>query len=292
MAVLLQAGECRFLEAAEPSSPSLPQAAAMIDVLKQAFAEEKDFVRIHAAEALVEAGEGPLVIAVLKPRADSDKPILRVGIWRTLAMAETPERRKQWVSKLRGVMLEPGLPDRIHAAESLSKLGVGLPEDRPAIEELARISSKAHSCHALWLLALSGDSSAEGRLVALMTSDDPIARLASGYILGRLPKIGDEAQQKLLAAARSEPADSPACGYLRASAYLRAANSDTTSEFKNLLAERLTGGTVSEKYVAAQAIGVRGTTDDVPLLTPLLNQPGDARIGGAQGILRILGRKR
>jgi solute:Na+ symporter, SSS family len=289
LAALARSGTVPEVSAAPPPHFSV-QAAKMLDVLKQAFAEEKDFVRIHAAEALVEHGEGKLVVATLGPEADSAPPIVRVGIWRTLAAAESSERRAKWVAKLREVMLTPGLPDRIHAAESLAKLGVSLPDDRPAIEELARTSSKAHSCHAIWMLALAGDEGAENRLVELLTSDDQIARLASGYILGRLPKISDESRKKLFVAARAEPTDSPACGYLLASAYLRAADAEAAAEFKTRLAERLKNGTVSERYVAALAIGERGDTADLPVLAPLLEQTGDARIGAAQGSLRILRR--
>jgi HEAT repeat protein len=263
----------------------------MIDVLKRAFAEEKDFVRIHAAEALVETGEGAFVTASLLPESETAPPIVRVGIWRTLGAAAASGRRDPWIAKLRNVMLTPGLPDRIHAAESLAKLGVSLPEDRPAIEELARISSKAHSCHANWMLALAGDATAEGRLMELMKSDDPIARLASGYILGRLPKISDAAREQLIAAAKSERSDSPACGYLLAAAYVSAADDLRAGELKTRLMERLKNGTVSERYAAALAIGERGNQADLPLLAPLLEQTGDAKIGGAQGSLRILRRR-
>jgi len=276
---------------ADPVSTTHPKPAAMIDVLKNALAQEKAFIRIHAAEALVEAGEGAWVVAALQGEADGAPPIVRVGIWRTLGLAQ-PDRRAEWVGRLRTVMLTAGNPDRIHAAESLAKLGASLESDRRAIAELAEISSKAHSCHAIWLLALAGDATAEGRLTGLLGSDDPIARLASGYILGRLPAIGDEARQKLFAAARTETADSPACGYLRAAAYLRAPDAETTREFKTRLTERLQNGTDSERYAAALAIGERGTAADLALLAPLLEQTGDARIGGAQGSLRILRRAR
>src|SRR5688572_25360981 len=84
------------VSAAEPAPPTTAKAAAMIDVLKRAFSEEKDFVRIHAAEALVEAGEAEFVIAALAPEADTAPPIVRVGIWRTLGMAQ-PARLATWV---------------------------------------------------------------------------------------------------------------------------------------------------------------------------------------------------
>jgi hypothetical protein len=260
----------------------------MIDLLKRAFAEEKDFVRIHAAEALVEQGEAKFVIAALTPEVDNAPPILRVGIWRTLAAAEPADRRGPWIARLREVMLTPGLPDRVHAAESLAKLSVSLPADLPVIAELARTSTKAHSCHAIWMMALAGDSAAERRLIDLVQSDDPIARLASGYILGRLPEITEAARRQLLAAARAEPDDSPACGYLLATAYLRSTDQVAAAEFKKRLFDRFNAGSVGERYIAALAIGERGESADISLLMPLLDQGGDARIGAAQGILRIL----
>jgi len=272
--------------AGNPAEAYAELARPMIPILEKALAEEKEFVRIHAAEALVEHGVTASVVEVFGREAEAAPPIQRVGVWRTLAAASSAKERAKWVARLREVMLTPGLSDRIHAAESLAKLGVSLPDDRAAIDELARNSSKAHSCHAIWLLALSGDATAEGRLCELLASDDPIARLASGYILGRLPKISEAAGDKLLAAANSESTDSPACGYLVAAAYLRATHTERPA-LKTRLVERLTAGTASERYAAALAIGEQGSYTDSGLLAPLLKEPGDIRVGAAQGTLRI-----
>src|SRR5699024_3359015 len=49
----------------------------------------------------------------------------RIGIWRALALAAmTDEDREEWISKIIEVYQNPDNEDRIHAAESMAKLGV------------------------------------------------------------------------------------------------------------------------------------------------------------------------
>jgi len=263
---------------------------SMIELLKDSFVREKEFVQIHAAEALVEADEVDDVAAALNAEVETAPPIRRVGVWRTMARcAKSPAERAAYVARLREVMLTPGEADRIHAAESLAKLGEKLVADRTAVEQLAKISKPAHACHCLWVLALAGENSAESRLVALLKADDPIARLASGYVLARLPSLSAESRAALIAAADAEPSDSPACGYLLAAALLTCDDAGRDDRKAKLLAQ-MARGTVGEQYEGALVLGLRGDADDLRHLAVDKNLSGDARIGRAQGTLRLLSR--
>lgn len=270
--------------------PMIPNRDVLLETLRQSFASETGMIRIHAAEALVEHGEGPAVAAELRKGADDPPPIVRVGIWRTLARTAAPDEQSEYVERLRRVMLTAGEPDRIHAAESLAKLGISLPGDWEAIDELANNASAAGSCHPIWLLALSGDSAAESRLAGRLDSSDEIARLVAAYIIGRLPAVARSTEQHLIDAAGKEPAASPARGYLLAAVVTRTKDPATAARFKSQLIERLSNGTAAEKYEGALALGSIGTRQDLMHLSPLLQEPGDPRIGAAQGGLRILSR--
>jgi len=265
---------------------------SLIDSLRQSFANETNFIRIHAAEALVEHGMGDEVAAVLTREAATAPSITRVGVWRVLARTSSDSARAGHVAKLRHVMLSEGEPDRIHAAEALAKLNQALPDDREAITRLADEASPPQSCHPLWLLTLTGDAKAEGRLAGLLDSPDEVARLVAAYVIGRLPTISDEARRKLVTVADNEPTWSPALGYLLAAATLRGKELfiDQRLRFRRRLIDRLKDGSVNERYEAALAIGSTGDLTDLEHLQSLLSQPGDPRIGAAQGALRILKR--
>lgn len=269
-----------------------PTRESLLEMLRQSFANESGFIRIHAAEALVEQGQGAEVAAVLAKEAVDPPPMVRIGIWRVLAQTSSGAARDEFIAKLRRVMLTPGESDRIQATESLAKLDCSLPDDREAIERLARESTPAHSCHCLWLLALSGDATAESRLADKLEGNDEIARLASSYILGRLPKVSPDSVRRLIAAADKEPPSSAALGYMLGAALLRVGDPTTADRIKAKLVERLTTGGASEKYAAALALGAVGQHADLKFLEPLLREPGDPRIGAAQGSLRILHRSR
>ena len=243
---------------------------SLIDSLRQSFANETNFIRIHAAEALVEHGMGDEVAAVLAREAATAPPITRIGVWRVLARTSSDPAR----------------------AGHVAKLNQTLSDDREAITRLADEASPPQSCHPLWLLVLSGDTKAEGRLAGLLDSPDEVARLVAAYVIGRLSTISDETRRKLVTVADNEPAWSPALGYLLAAATLRGKELfiDQRLRFRRRLIERLKDGSVNERYEAALAIGATGDLTDLENLQPLLSQPGDPRIGAAQGALRILKR--
>jgi len=263
--------------------------------LQREMNSNSGWVRIHAAEALLDHHHAQPVTRLLLREADTAQPPYRMGVWRVLARATgTAEERQMFIDRIRRAMLDPQAPDRVHAAESLAKLGAASPSDTPALLEWVAAAREADAVYPLWLLALSGNSSvkadSEGRLGDLLESGDTIVRLRAAFALGRITIVSPRSIGRLNQCLALEPEDSPVRAYA-ASALLRHAeeNSSGATRLKQVLAEHLARGQPSEQLEAAIALGMRGTTEDLPVLARLADSPeADARIGATSGSLYIL----
>lgn len=267
----------------------------LIRLLEQEMLSNRGWVRVHAAEALLDHGHSQAVAASFLPEADTAALPYRIGVWRVLARAAGTEGdRRDFCGRIRHIMIDPQSSDRLSAAESLGKLGLVNPADRSVLEQWLLATDDATKTFALWVLALSSEGSQraedERRLADLLESSDPAARLRAAFALGRLPTISSNSAQALAQRLAIEPADSPARLYLLAAALFHAdKGSPAALNLKRQLTVYLDHGKPNEQLEAAVALGRRGTQDDVPALTKLLRSPEpDARIGAANGLLHLL----
>lgn len=253
------------------------------------------WVRIHAADALLDHHHSQPVAPSFAPEADAAAPPYRIGVWRVLARAETTaEQRQGFVERIRRAMLDPQAPDRVHATESLAKLGAASPSDNPILAEWLATAAEPASPYVLWLLALSGSNvgqtCCETRLADLLDSSDRTVRLRAAFALGRISAISTASLQRLQRCLELEPEDSPARCYI-AAALLRHTARDTSgaARLRRILATCLVRGQLAEQLEAATTLGMRGTSADLAALTRLLRSPeADARIGAASGLLYII----
>jgi len=267
----------------------------LVALLEHEMETNTGFVRIHAAEALVEYGYGYKVSPVLLPDAGVETPGYRLGVWRTLAqIVKAESERRDYVERIRRVLTNAAAPDRLVAAESLAKLRVADRSDRPVLEEWLRVARDTDAPFLLWLLLLSSGPSErpqdEARLARLLDSKDPVSRMRSGYALGRLGNASPESIRHLQQCAESEPADSRARVYLLAAAFRYAArDSASAAKLKQELIAYFASSDANEQLQASTAIGARGSSEEVPALTSLLKSAAaDARIGAAGALLHLL----
>lgn len=268
---------------------------SLIDMLEKELYANTAFVRIHAAEALVEHGFGFKAATILRADVDTKTPGYRTGVWRVLArIAPNEEERGQYTERIRRVMLDPAAPDRVGAAESLAKLGVSSRADRGALTEWLAQADAASAPFPLWVLFLSGHPAervaTEASLASLLEATDPIARLRAGFALGRIRKLSPESIAHLQKRAASEPADSPARLYLITAAFLHTPRGSAEAKaLKNQFLPFFTRGKANEQYEAATVLGLHGSALDLPTLTELLKSPeADARIGAAGAVLHLV----
>jgi len=267
----------------------------LVRLLEQEMLANGGWVRVHAAEALLDHGYGRAVAESFLPEADTAALPYRIGVWRVLARAAWTEGdRRGFSSRIRSIMIDPQSTNRLSAAESLGKLGLADPADRSVLEEWLLATDDATKGFALWVLALSSEGAQrtedERRLASLLESSVSDARLRAAFALGRLPTIATNSAQALERRLALEPADSPARLYLLVAALLHTEQGSAAAlSLKRQLTTYLKHGKPNEQLEAAVALGKRGTLDDVPALTRLLRSPEpDARIGAANGLLHLV----
>ncbi len=263
-----------------------------VDVLRQAVRTQQRWKKVHAAEALVS-----LDYDVARVRAefateldrDGDTPEYRIGIRRVLIRAAAdPEARRRWIEDIRQAFLDPTGPDRLHAAETLGKLGyVMRPKGDEAFEKAAFADASRLAAYAAWVVANSASEKGVQRLTALLGAPEAGVRAAAAYALRHRARVGPEALRNIVAALGREARDSPARIHLAAAAYCLAGPQGRDA-FKAEIIDAARSGDDGQRYQACLVLAEYGVPADLPLLTQLLDSPGpDTRIGAATAILRI-----
>ena len=151
--------------------------------IRQVLDRESRFVKVHAAEYLLWLGytQGVKEAFHKELQSHGGEPQYRIGIWRVLARCDTrgPEQ-SQWTDKICDVLWNPSAPDRVHAAETLAKLGCRIDDEEAAsLEKAARSDIAPLTPYALWVLANSDRPGAEraiSRAVALVERGHPPRR--------------------------------------------------------------------------------------------------------------------
>lgn len=134
------------------SLPDLKQYAR--NDLRELLHTQEEWIKVHVAEFLI--WENYLVNEVRsafldEERKHGDQPRYRIGIWRVLAQAAlTSEERKSWIGRIVAVYNNPSSIDRLHAIETLAKLGVPVDASRKWVAEVTVDNIDAFTIYRLW----------------------------------------------------------------------------------------------------------------------------------------------
>ena len=285
-----------FLYASSPSPVDDGLRQRVSQLLHAALDGEQQWTKVHAAEALLAAGDTQSVKAAFDrelPLKGNERPY-RIGIWRVLAQAaRNDEARDGWIKNIVDAFREVDGTDRLHASETLGKLGYRAPaDDRDVFELAAKDASGPLMANALWVLANSGRSKADVQLVDLLASDDRPTRATAAYAIRYLPKISVAVWGKLQAAARKEPEVAGADDIVRASlvgaAFVHAPVESQKATFKAEVVKYARTGSADAKVEACAALAMQGLDEDVAPLVSLLDDSSiDVRVAAANAILQI-----
>lgn len=270
-------------------------AAEPRDVLRETLdSSPSGWVKIHAADALIAAGDLQLVRDELSAQGEklpADAPRgYRIGVWRSLAgSAATDADRAAWVKRIHDVALDPAADERLFAIESLAKLGARLDKsERAQFLETAKAATADDAPMMWWLLAVSGEPTAKSELVKALASPAPIARMRAAYALRKLGGLAVHEWGRIAEPAFANDADPLADVYLASSAYVTAPSLDSTNRYKRRIIELARNGTPPQQYEAANALAARGGVEDVSLLREMLgSSDADVRVAAAGALLTI-----
>jgi len=281
-----------LLNGCATSAPMRMQRSQLISFLENEMVNNTGWLRIHAAEGLLDQGPSSKVRELFRPEADTATAPYRIGVWRVLARSTTGTERDGYVARLRKVLYDPQASDRISAAESMAKLDAVDHSDREVILNWLTTADSASAAFPRWLLVLSSRSNErnqdETELAKLLSADDPVARLRAAYALGRLKTLSANSLSGLREHLQIESVDSIARIYLITAILLHNDDPAEISELEPQLA-RYANGKPNEQLELGLVTGLRGKPEGIALLTPLLkSSEGDARIGAASGLLRLV----
>lgn len=261
-----------------------------IVVLRQTLNEGHEWVKVHAAEALLWNGYPGGVKETFTAEIKTAGPEYRIGVWRVLAQAQGNDvvARKKYVNKVRDAFLDTNGPDHLHALETLAKLGYS-----ERLDELlsgAKEGKGEIQVYARWILANSGDAKDEAALADLLETDSTV-RFVVAYALRHLKRIQPSTLAKLEIAALKEPADSNARVYLFSAWYVHSREDQKKTIEKELLKYVQTGDK-NQKCEVCESLADREDKSHIVILEKLLDDPElNVQVGAANALLKITRRQ-
>jgi HEAT repeat protein len=257
-----------------------------VSVLRKNLLEQTQWVRVHAAEALLWHGYPQGVKEIFLPRVETTLPKHRIGVWRVLAQATEGKQRQKYIDRIEKAFLDLDGPDRGHAVETLMKLGY---KKRPAaLMQMSKDKNDPLAPYASGALANSGRAADESNLADLLESPVTDHRLIGAYSLRYLDKITPATLSELKTAALKEAEDSPARVYLYCTWFIYAEPKDKLTAGRTLV-EYAKAGDKGEKYEACNGLGRSDNPADVSVLISMLGDlEPDVNVSAAEALLRII----
>lgn len=289
VACALLAGVAVAAETAHGVTPELRQRA--VETLRSVLRQEQEWAKVHAAEFLLtlDYPQGVRDAFLEELAAHGKEPKYRLGIWRVLVRATADDTEAtQWKTKIRDVAADPAARDRLHALESLAKLGYKISSpDAMWLEEIAREPSGAMAPFAAWVLVNSGWPGAEARLADLLDSPDAKTRGIAAYALRHVRDVSPRGRQKLMDLVTREPAGSEARIHVVCAAAVCAPEGQKDALRAAVVAYAKDGPT-SQRYQACETLGRLATDTDLPMLGGFLSDStADIRSSAAAAILHV-----
>ncbi|WP_460672505.1 hypothetical protein [Larkinella ripae] len=273
--------------------------------LRTVLQTEREWVKVHAAEYLLWLGQPAGVQDVYRNelRQFETQSPYRIGIWRVLAQAAaTPAEKKTWTDRIVAAFADPNGPDRIHAAETLAKLGISTATvAAEASRKAIAGENRPLALYTLWSATLADAKTAPVNRrkfleLALNRQEETAPRKLGAFILRKLGGVTAAEWKQLAEAALAEPVSSGLQLNLVHTALVTAPAEASRSEPYRLLRVKLLAtqhsAVVGDQLELAAALAEKGTATDVPVLVPFLkHENADLRAGAAYAILKIKAKK-
>jgi hypothetical protein len=240
------------------------------------------WVSVHAMEYLAKLGlkKEARKLALSNLKAFQDTPEKRIGYWRVQSMAAKRKlQRIYWTRKIKKAYLTKSSPDRIHAAESLAKLGISFKKFNQAIvlKDLNSEGMLFSFCN--WAYSLPKDVNELPDYSALMkeiSNKNLQRRSLAAYALGFLTtNMNKDSWDTLASIALKEDPHSEACVRLIAAAYvhyndLNRESLDTFIDVRERLLRLENSPKKSERMELCLALAQSSLEHDLPIIERVL----------------------
>ena len=263
-----------------------------VATLRRVMGEEEEWVKVHAAEMLVYNNYLEGVREAFEAELDAGPgPKYRIGVWRVLARAAGNDAalRRKYVDEIVAAFADKGGPDRLHAVETLGKLGHA--DVSPELRAVAESGEGTFRAYARWVVANSGEPEDEAFLADLLSSPDADVKGCVAYALRFSEGVSDATLDKLLSSARAEAGDSGGRVYLLSAAYVHASKAARPEDAEWARTELLTyaeTGDKGQKNEVCSALGTVAGEESRALLAGLLDDPeADVQAHAAHALIRI-----
>lgn len=273
--------------------------------LENVLRHQQNFVKVHAAEFLIKLGKSQTVKPVYleELRLHGDEKPYRIGIWRVLAMADTVNRHT-WVESISAVFGDSSAPDRLHALETMAKLGQN-PETRwpSEFQEALHSPNASMQLYANWANAAPYTYFAE----KLLSDSNLLVRKISAYVLRTQPKIDEAIWNQIAHTALNETTSSTSnCLALTALATApgNSRNNTTYARIYTRVIKDWTTWPIADRIDLAASLANYGSENELPILTSMLHnehaagiydttspQAADLRAAAAYSLLSITQKK-
>lgn len=253
--------------------------------------------QIHAAEVLIPFGHSRTVWEHYYPIRfeQDDTPIMRITNWRALARVDrTPQARQIWINKIFDIALTPGLPDRVHAAESAAKLKAPpAPHVVASMEAWAADAPDKDAAFALWCnWSRDLPPDASPLIINWLKTGDGDTRLRVAYMLARLKPTDPAILAALAAAANAAEEVNLVNTVIVSNAHFLNASPADMPKWRKFLDASIATNDPLLIFHSVQGIMPYYQPSDIPDYVPLLDHPApDARTSAAWVILTASGRK-
>lgn len=309
--ILLAATACQ----SRPSAVNPELRKRAVEELQRVMEQQESWVKVHAAEykLWLDYTDGVQEAFRQEEKEWGESSPYRIGVWRVLAQSDLPSR-ESYVNNIIRAFEDRDGPDRIHAAETLAKLGVSVADAAPEItREVLEGPVNSLYVYTLWSMLQGADpDGAREKLLelALDSGRDEILRLQAAFALRNEGAFSESTWERLAMTGLQEQRGSLPRVYLLSAALIHAPeekrNNPVFDKVKTALLELKDAPSKGARMEMAYALGNAGNPEDLWVLTELLENKNpilpegeqttsgttevinaDVRAAGAYGILML-----
>ncbi|HVW60773.1 MAG TPA: hypothetical protein VHC48_12070 [Puia sp.] len=264
------------------------------------------WVRVHAVEYLIALDRTAEASTIIHERLAlfNDTPQKRIGYWRTsYRVAGSKRDSAVWLGRIRDAYLDTSGPDRLHAVETLCKLGYPLKDLDPCITGADRAKGGELAGYVIWGKAIRGRGRLpdDARLMEGLRQEEKTAKVIA-YALGFMDSLPPAAWKMLSRKALAALPENSGCPYLLSasvSLWDGCTEKKMAGEIRNRLLLLGRVGDKTGRIECCRALARKGAAADLPLLIRLLRnkitrtnpEKEDVCAAAAYAILCILARQ-